>query len=293
MVEPVLQIHQLYLNYGKQAILQDVSFQMYPGKILALIGPNGAGKSSTMRILAGLVHPNKGSGQMLGKAISQFCDLCQHTGFFIETPDFYNYLTARQNLQLLSKIRSPKIPIDELLKWVGLDKTYKKKVGQFSKGMKQRLGIAQALISDPEILILDEPFHGLDPEVKLFLMKLIIRLARENQKAILISSHLLSDLEELADDFILLNNGKVHLAGNIADYKKDKQVVRFYFEKLPPDDVLFKSGISFKQEDDCLVATLSEKETSNAVRYFSSVEYPPYKVIPENLLHAKYMEIAQ
>ncbi len=293
MVKNLLEVKNLHLTYGQQKILDNVSFEMNAGRILALIGPNGAGKSSTMRILAGLVKPDSGYGIFNGSPMQSFNTLLQNTGFFIEKPDFYSYLTAEQNLVLLQKIRGSKRSIHTLLEWVGLQNTHKKKVSQFSKGMKQRLGIAQALINDPDILILDEPFHGLDPEVKLFLIKLVIRLAKEENKAILISSHLLSDLEELADDFILLNKGKIHLSGSIASFKKEQQLVHLYFNQLPAE-LPSQINIGVKRESEQhLSCILNQQETAQFVQQLSALGYPPYKVMQENLLHSKYMEIAQ
>jgi ABC-type multidrug transport system ATPase subunit len=219
-----------------------------------------------------------------------------HTaGFFIEAPAFYKNLTATQNLDLLQKIRGKKTATSELIEMVGLSDSANKKVGKFSKGMKQRLGIAQALIGDPEILVLDEPFHGLDPEVKLFLMTLIKKLAFEEKKAILVSSHLLSDMESMADDFVLLHQGKIHLSGKLSDYRNEKQKVTFWFDKRlkQNSNQTFKIGRIPDDYPNCWQADLSVQETKNFVTLWVQNGFVPYKVEREDLLHSKYMEITK
>ncbi len=152
----LLEINNVSLTYGEQAILKDLNFQLESGRILALIGPNGAGKSSTMRVLAGLVKPIGGSAVLNGEKIA-FSNLRKHFGYFIESPSFYNYLSAKQNLDLLLRLEKTNQTSEELIERVGLTHAGNKKFSQFSKGMKQRLGIAQCLIGHPKYMILDEP----------------------------------------------------------------------------------------------------------------------------------------
>jgi ABC-2 type transport system ATP-binding protein len=293
MVDPLLEVRNLELSYGRQQVLHDVSFQLYPGRVLALIGPNGAGKSSIMRILAGLVIPEKGQLLLHGKTLATPSGIHHAAGFFIEGPDFYKHLDARQNLLLLKRIRKGKQSVFDLLRVVGIEYAAGKKVRKFSSGMKQRLGIAQALLGDPELLVLDEPFNGLDPEVKQFLMDLIRQLALEKNKAILVSSHLLTDLETIADDFILLSQGQVHAAGSISDYKHEPQTVCFWFEKEPSLTLLEKSGpgkIIHKQPW-CWQTQLDISETAEAVKMWTTAGCAPYEIERADLLHSKYSEI--
>lgn len=293
MVSPLVEVLNLELNYGKQKVVDDVSFQLDQGRILALIGPNGAGKSSIMRIMAGLVKAEKGHLLVNGELLASDVDIHYQAGFFIEGPDFYKNLTARQNLFLLKKIKNSKQDIDALLKLVGLDYAAKKKVGKFSRGMKQRLGVAQALIGDPSVLVLDEPFNGLDPEVKQFLMNLIRKLANEEGKAVLVSSHILSDLEMLADDFVLLSEGKVHASGKLSDYKNERHTVRFWFEKQPDEIFLQKiaNGKMMSEDPWCWETRLSTAETSEAVGKWAATGICPFEIQRADLLHSKYMEI--
>ena len=293
MVEPLLEVRNLELSYGRQKVINDVSFDLFPGKVLALIGPNGAGKSSIMRILAGLVLPEKGTLFLKGKSLSSHSSIHQSAGFFIEGPDFYKNLSAQQNLVLLKKIRRDEQSVTDLLRMVGIEYAATKKVRKFSTGMKQRLGIAQALLGDPSILVLDEPFNGLDPEVKQFLMDLIVKLAAEKNKAILISSHLLSDLEAVADDFVLLSEGQVHAAGSLSEFKNEKHTVSFWFEKEPPITLLEETAAGKLANTDpwCWETKLSISETSEAIGKWASRGCIPYEIQRADLLHSKYMEI--
>lgn len=295
MVKPFLRIRNISLTYGSQKVLDNVFFDLCKGRILALIGPNGAGKSSSMRILAGLVKTENGHVEIDGIANAGFRKVHSHTGFFIESPSFYKYLTAEQNLNLLQKIRGCKQTTQDLIEMVGLGDSASKKVGKFSKGMKQRLGIAQALINDPEVLVLDEPFHGLDPEVKMFLMKLIKDLAVNEKKAILVSSHLLSDMENMADDFVLLHEGKIHLSGKLSDFKNEKQKVTFKFVKAIDDNCkgIKTKGTVTGNDSNVWEAYLSVDETVDCIKKWGDCGFIPYQIEREDLLHAKYMEITK
>jgi len=293
MVDPLLEARNLELSYGRQKVINDVSFQLYPGRVLALIGPNGAGKSSIMRILAGLVMPEKGQIIWKGKSLTSPSIIHHAAGFFIEGPDFYKNLNAQQNLSLLKRIRKDQQSVIDLLRVVGMEDAASKKVRKFSSGMKQRLAIAQALLGDPSMLVLDEPFSGLDPEVKQFLMDLIRQLAIEKNKAILVSSHLLSDMEALADDFVLLNEGQVYAAGSLSDYAHERHTVSFWFEKEAPVTLLEKTEAGRMVHTDpwCWETHLSISETTEAVKKWASAGWIPYEIKRDDLLHSKYSEI--
>jgi ABC-2 type transport system ATP-binding protein len=293
MVAPILEARNLTLSYGQHKVVDGVSFQLHAGRVLALIGPNGAGKSSIMRIIAGLVKAGAGQIILMGKPDVSHTAVHQNAGFFIEGPDFYKNLDARQNLNLLKGIRKAEQSADDLLRVVGIGYAATKKFRKFSKGMKQRLGIAQALLGDPSILVLDEPFSGLDPEVKQFLMNLIKKLANENNKAILVSSHQLSDMELLADDFILLSEGRVHASGRLADFRNERHTVCFWFEQEPPAGLLERTteGNMVQTHPWCWESRLSRSETTEAVGQWVSAGCIPYEIQREDLLHSKYLEI--
>lgn len=293
MVEPIFEVQNLVLHYGRQMVVDNVSFGLFPGRIAALIGPNGAGKSSVMRIMAGLVKPEAGVVLLQKRQVAVNSEVHRKTGFFIEGPDFYKNLSARQNLMLLKKLRQATEDIEQLLELVGLSQAASKKVGKYSRGMKQRLGVAQALLGSPSILVLDEPFNGLDPEVKLYLMEIIKKLAKEENMAVLVSSHILTDLELFADDFILLRNGKVHLSGDIAAFRTGKQKITFSFESEPDEAFLksiapgsLKGASSWHWETD-----LTTAETTEVLKKLVDYGMIPFEIQRADLLNTKYMEI--
>lgn len=288
----ILRLENVSLSYAKQRVLHDVSFTLEKGRILALIGPNGAGKSSMMRVLAGLVRPDGGHATIDEKPVS-FNDLRHYFGYFIESPSFYNYLNAKQNLDLLLRMQHSQQTSASLITQVGLDYAGNKKFSQFSKGMKQRLGIAQTLIGEPDFLILDEPFNGLDPEVKENLMALVVKLAHEQGTGVLVTSHLLADLEQMADDFVLLNKGHVHLKGKIADYTNERQEVAFLFLKAIERLEIPETINVISRDEKSLRIKATAAETEQFLLYLAAQKIAPYSVQRSDLLHQKYMEIAQ
>jgi ABC-2 type transport system ATP-binding protein len=225
----MIQVSDLDLNYGKAQILKNVDFEVPKGALLGLIGPNGAGKSSLIKVLAGLVHPSRGSLKIDGVSLA-FKDLRKHTGYTIDTPSFYPELSALQNLRLLEQLNGTEANLSQLLDLVGLKKSGKKKVKAFSTGMKQRLAIAASLISSPELLILDEPFNGLDPGGYRDLWDLLLGLNKKG-RTIIISSHLLADLEAHATHFLLINEGEIAMALSKKELVASHRIVTFYFQR--------------------------------------------------------------
>ncbi len=277
------------LHYGRRQILEQVEIELECGKITALIGPNGAGKSSTFRILAGMVRPDHGQVFLDDQPLHRFADLRNYCSYLLESPDFYGYLSGRKNLQLLLDLSGSKANAAELLERVGLTRDATKKVQHYSRGMKQRLGIAQILADNRPFLILDEPFNGLDPEVKVQMLDLLIQLKNEG-KGILLSTHLLEDMEQVADRFILLNKGKVHLSGNMNVVNSDRQHVCFHFRALP--DRLPPGFEALQQNENKLELNATIAETEALLHQFTSAGLIPFKIDRSSILHDKYMEIA-
>lgn len=283
-----LDIQNISLSYDAQPIIKGISFSISEGKITALIGPNGAGKSSTFRVLSGLVHPDNGTVFLDGIQMKSFDDLRNHCGYLLETADFYTYLSGKKNLELLISLTQSSANAMQLLEMVGLAKVANKKVQHYSKGMKQRLGLAQVLIGNPSFLILDEPFNGLDPEVKELILKLLIDLKNKG-KGILVSTHLLEDIETIADDFILLNEGKIYLSGSMDTFGTDKQNVKMYFEESLPQNL----NLEFESQNigKILLLKANKKETKAILKKLCELGFIPYKIDRSSLLHDKYMEI--
>jgi ABC-type multidrug transport system ATPase subunit len=278
------------LSYGNQRILKGIDFVITEGKITALIGPNGAGKSSAFRVLAGLVAPDSGKVALDQKELKSLNNLKKHCGYLLETADFYPYLTGKKNLELFIELTNSKANALDLLEKVGLSQATNKKVQHYSRGMKQRLGLAQVLIDNPSFLILDEPFNGLDPEVKEQILQLLVDLKKQG-KGILVSTHLLEDIEGIADDFILLNQGEIYLSGTMESYRIDKQNVIFHFEETLPN--LLEIGFEYTIKSNRLLISASIQDTKIVLKNLNDLGFIPYKIERSNILYDKYMQIAK
>ncbi|MCR4640497.1 MAG: ABC transporter ATP-binding protein [Lachnospiraceae bacterium] len=212
MSEIIADVKNISKQYGKQLALDDVSFRIRKGSIVGLIGPNGAGKSTIMKIMGGLVFPSAGELQLFGESGEKGLNHARtRSSFIIETPYAKNGLSARENLekQRLQKGIPDKGRIDEVLRIVKLEDTGKKEFKNFSLGMKQRLGIANALLGKPELMVLDEPINGLDPQGIVEIRELLKNLNKEEKVTIVISSHILSELSLLCTDYVFINHGKI------------------------------------------------------------------------------------
>lgn len=212
MSEVIIDVNRLEKQYMKQKAVKNVSFRIRRGMICGLIGPNGAGKTTIMKMLGGLVLPTDGGITIYGENDEKgLAKARSRMSFMIETPYAKDKMTARENLekQRIQKGIPDKNRVDEVLSIVGLSDTGKKHVRNFSLGMRQRLGIANALLAKPEIMVLDEPINGLDPEGIVEIRELLLKLNREEHITILISSHILSELSLLCTDYIFVHHGKI------------------------------------------------------------------------------------
>ncbi|WAH98187.1 ABC transporter ATP-binding protein [Arthrobacter sp. MMS18-M83] len=208
-----IETHGLSKHFGAHAAVDDLSIRVPVGSIAGFIGPNGAGKTTTIRLLLGLVRPNAGSATILGHPLTGPERYLPRIGALTEAPAFYPGLSGRTNLEVLARLGGlPGSRVSDVLEVVGFSDRARDRVGTYSLGMKQRLGLAMALLPDPELLILDEPANGLDPLGIIEMRELLRRLAAQG-KTILLSSHLLGELEQVADWLILLNQGKVLFCG--------------------------------------------------------------------------------
>ena len=220
--KPVLEVLGLKKRIGLKTIVEDISFDMHEGEIIGLLGPNGSGKTTIMRMLVGLTKTTKGEVYCFEKPLGLGkVKMLKEVGAMIETPEFYNYMSGWSNLKQMSRVCGRKVSrarMKELVEFVGLSKVIRKKVKTYSLGMRQRLGLAQALLNDPKILILDEPVNGLDPQgVQDFRNKL--KEIAATGVSILISSHLLDEIEKVSDRVIVIEKGRI-----IADDKLDNLV---------------------------------------------------------------------
>ncbi|MDC7783996.1 ATP-binding cassette domain-containing protein [Priestia megaterium] len=224
MNKKVVEVKEISKNIKGRKLLVDISFDLYEGDICGFLGPNGAGKTTFIRILTGLVHPTKGSIKILNYSIANEREKAlNNVGAIVESPIFFEYMSGRKNLLNLIKLHDTvnkqerKHKVEEVLKLVGLLDQADDKVKAYSLGMKQRLGIAQALLGDPKVIILDEPSNGLDPMGMKFLRELIQKLQRENGITFFISSHLLDDLQIICNRLVMINKGVTKWQGNTSE----------------------------------------------------------------------------
>ena len=218
----LLQVNDLTKNYGQHEAVKQISFQIEKGKCIAIIGPNGAGKTTTLQMLAGLLTPTSGTIHFPG---SKKKDDRQLIGFLPQHPSFFSWMTAKEFLQFAGKLShltkaQLEAKIDEILTFVSLLEVKNKRIGGFSGGMKQRLGLAQALIHDPELLILDEPVSALDPNGRRDVLKMLHEL--KSRMTILFSTHVLHDAEQVCDSVIMLKEGTIKWDGSLTDLKNNQ-----------------------------------------------------------------------
>ena len=220
----IVQTRGLCKQYGKVLRVNHLDLQVPEGAIYGFLGPNGAGKSTTLKMILGLVHPTAGSISVFGKEINVHnrLGMLKQVGSLIESPSYYGHLTGEENLKVVQTLRGvPEKDVYEVLEIVRLEGQRSKKVAHYSLGMKQRLGLALALMNHPEFLLLDEPINGLDPEGIVEFRELLLQLNRERQTTILISSHILSELSNLATHYAFIEKGRV-LESVSADRLREK-----------------------------------------------------------------------
>jgi ABC-type multidrug transport system ATPase subunit len=215
----VIEINGLTKRFKEVLAVDELSFEVHSGDVFGFLGPNGAGKSTTIRMILSLIRPTSGTIKIFGKTLNENRkEILTNIGAIVEKPDFYLYLPAIKNLEILAKISGKEVSesrIMELLELVGLKDRAKSKVKTYSHGMKQRLGIAQTLLHNPQLIVLDEPTTGLDPQGMKEIRDLIIKLSKEEKKTIFLSSHILSEIELVANRMIIINKGSKIVEGEV------------------------------------------------------------------------------
>ena len=294
MVDYVIETNNLSKIYSKNKVVNSINMHVEKGKIYGLLGKNGAGKTTTMCMLLDLTHPSSGEIYLFGKNPKDYSkEIYSNIGSIIETPGFYENLTAYENLKVISKLRGDFNPynINSVLKMVNLESAKSKKYKDFSLGMKQRLGIASAIMHSPELLILDEPINGLDPFGIKEIRTLLQRLAHEFGITILISSHILSEIENIADVIGFMDNGVL-----IDEVSKDELYKRLNkFVEFGVSDVNLAVGIlkelglkekmdfTFTDNEIRLYSNLELRDKFNALFVNSGIDVKKVNLCEENL----------
>lgn len=225
----IVSIQGVTKKYNQFTAVNNLSLHIPTGEVFGFLGPNGAGKSTTLRMLLTLITPTSGTIEVFGKNLHQYRSaILRKVGSIIEKPDFHLYLSAIDNLNIQAKLYGvfpARKELEKLLETVGLKGRGNDKVKTYSHGMKQRLGLAQALIHDPELIILDEPTTGLDPRGIIDLRNLILQLKNERKKTIILSSHILSEIELIADSMTIINKGKAVVQGKVSELLSNEDLI--------------------------------------------------------------------
>lgn len=267
----IISTHNLSKRYDGTYRVKNVNLTVNEGDIYGFLGPNGAGKSTTLKMILGLARPTEGKVTVFGKDLGANRRLIlNQTGSLIESPSYYGHLTGLENMRVIQRLRDvPDKNVIEALKIVRLEKQKDKKVGQYSLGMKQRLGIAMALLSFPKLLVLDEPTNGLDPAGIGEIRELIKSLPQRYEMTVLISSHLLSEIEQMATSVGIINDGMMMFQGSMEVLKNKNRptiLLKTQNNKLA-QELLFQKGFSPTQHGDFLVfESLTDEQVAQANR---------------------------
>jgi ABC-2 type transport system ATP-binding protein len=237
METSVVQLTQVTKKIGSKTIVDGLSFEVRPGEIFGFLGPNGAGKTTTIRMMVGLISISGGEIRIQGRSVrQQFEEAMRHVGAIVENPEFYGFMTGYQNLVHFARMMPgvEKERIDEVVKLVRLENRIQDKVKTYSLGMRQRLGVAQAILHRPSVLILDEPTNGLDPEGIRELRDYLRTLSKDEGIAVIVSSHLLSEMELMCDRVAIIQNGKLLDVRSFKEASRDTELVEVRFEVRDP-----------------------------------------------------------
>jgi ABC-type multidrug transport system ATPase subunit len=265
----VIRIDGLFKKYKKIQAVNGLNLTVHRGDIYGFLGPNGAGKSTTIRMITGLIYPSAGSITLFGKTLQQARPaIFSKFGALIEKPDFYNYLSAYKNLEILGKIsgiQPTRNLIMQTLEKVNLHKRFDSKVKTFSHGMKQRLGLAQVLLHDPDLIILDEPGNGLDPQSTKELRDSLVDLNRNFGKTIFLSSHILHEIEQIATRMVIINKGQTVIEGRVEDLLNSGELqITFEVDNIPKAMQILSENFSAIEVRE----TLDKKLTVKAEKAF-------------------------
>ncbi|EAC3770991.1 ABC transporter ATP-binding protein [Listeria monocytogenes] len=262
MTERALQVTNLHKKIRKREIIKGISFEVMPGEVFGFLGPNGAGKTTTIRMIVGLNKPTSGTILIGGKDIRKnFTEAMRGLGSIVENPEFYTFLTGQENLAYFARMDSSikKERIQEVTELVGLEKRINDRVSTYSLGMRQRLGIAQALLSNPKLLILDEPTNGLDPSGIHEMRDFIRALARNEGISVLVSSHLLSEIELLCDRVAIMTDGTIIKTDQVAHLLSSRAQLRWRVTPIEQAKAFLESVTEVEVDGEYLVTAMNEE----------------------------------
>ncbi len=300
--EKIIEVTGLTKQFKEVRAVDNLNLNVHKGDVFGFLGPNGAGKSTTIRMLLSLISPTKGSINIFNQSLKESRKrILKRIGAIVEKPDFYLYLTAYKNLEILGKLSGADVSkknIMSLLELVGLEKRYKSKVKTFSHGMKQRLGLAQALLHDPELIILDEPTTGLDPQGMKEVRDLIIHLSKDKGKTIFLSSHILSEVEIIANRMIIINKGSTIVEGDVQELlNSGTMTVKFEVDKAEEtlrliNESAWKEKLNSSSSTTFLLY-LEKDETAGLNKYLNDNNISVSAVVPTRSLEEYFLSITE
>jgi ABC-type multidrug transport system ATPase subunit len=300
--EKIIEIENLSKQFKEVKAVDGLNLTVYSGDVFGFLGPNGAGKSTTIRMLVSLITPTEGDIKLFGKSLkNERISILKNIGAIVEKPDFYGYLSAYKNLEILGRLSHTDVSkkrIMEVLEFVGLEKRYKSKVKTYSHGMKQRLGLAQALLHDPDLIILDEPTTGLDPQGMKEIRDLIIHLSKDEKKTIFLSSHILSEVEIVATRMIILNKGRKIVEGSVSELlNRDEMQVTVEVENdNQAEQIVKESKWAAKLNtsvNNKLIFTLVQNEIPKLNKYLVEKGINVSALIPTRSLEGYFLDITE
>jgi len=296
----VIEVKHLSKDFQEVKAVDDLSFSVPQGKVYGFLGQNGAGKSTTIRMLLTLIGPTEGEIEIFGMNLRKHRkEILRKTGAIIEKPDLYKYLTAIENLKIFAVMSGIKIPQQKMmqqLEKVGLAERANSKVKTYSQGMRQRLGIAVALLHDPELIILDEPMNGLDPQGIADVRNLVMHLSDDENKTVFVSSHLLSEMEIIADSMLIINRGKKVVEGKVSELLNPKEV-NVEIEALNLQDAAARIresrwGSSFDRvEENKIILKMATSEIPQLIRDIAQLSIEIISVRPKHSLEDYFLSL--
>lgn len=298
--EPIIQINGLTKRFKSLTAVDNLSLSVFKGDVFGFLGPNGAGKSTTIRMLLTLINPTSGNIKIFNKDLKKHRrTVLSNVGAIVEKPDFYLYLTAYKNLEILGKMSGANISnknIMEILELVGLESRYNSKVKTYSHGMKQRLGIAQALLHNPKLVILDEPTVGLDPQGIKEVRELILRLSTEKEITIFLSSHILKEIELVANRMVIIDKGKTLVEGKVKELLSENDNVTIDCDKNQNlEEIMQSSGFSnnYRIENSKINIEISEEDIPKIINYLVSRGIDIFSVERKKSLEDYFLRITE
>ena len=292
--QSIVRVEQLTKRIGSKTLVENISFEVKKGEVVGLLGPNGAGKTTLMRMMVGMIRMTEGEVWIDGQSVKQkFESTAAKIGAVIENPEFYPFLSGYENLTYFGRMNSnvTEDRIDEVVQLLGMGQVIDRKVKAYSLGMRQRLGIAQALIHNPDVLILDEPTNGLDPngihEMRMYIKK----IAHEQGKAVLVSSHLLSEVELMCDRVIIIQHGKYVATQNIKQAESlEMETIHIRVDDMKQAADLLTYDVLI--QDNELILTVENEEIPNVIRTLTEKGIRIYRVYEERkTLEEKFLEL--